>query len=123
MSPMEKEELPVPPTFAASVEDADTTPDEFVTRTPDGDPETVRSVVEAVPKYAVPETPYAVPKFEKFVVEAPAEKSWSAVQVLATEREAPEPAPTHVPLIEKHPPPRSMPRAKVEVADVPVTLR
>ena len=35
----------------------------------------------------------------------------------------PPPPPTHVPLMEKHPPARSIPRAKVEVAPVPVTLR
>ena len=32
-------------------------------------------------------------------------------------------APTQLPLIEKHPPARSMPRAKVDVAAVPVTFR
>jgi hypothetical protein len=40
-----------------------------------------------------------------------------------TEVTLPLPAPTQTPLIEKHPPAKSIPRANVEVAEVPVTLR
>jgi len=42
---------------------------------------------------------------------------------LVPELTVPDPVPAHVPFTEKHPPARSMPRAKVEVADVPVMLR
>ena len=67
---------------------------------------------------------YAVPKVEKLVVDAPAEKSWSAVQVLATESETPPlPVPTHVPFTAKHPAERLRPFAKVDDAEVPVILR
>ena len=50
-------------------------------------------------------------------------KNCSAVQVFATESEAPEPAEIQVPLTEKHPLVRSIPLAKVEEAELDVMLR
>ena len=45
-----KDVAPVPPTLTASVVEAETVPEELVTSTPEGEPLTVRLVVEAVPK-------------------------------------------------------------------------
>ena len=84
-------------------------------------PATERLPAESKVEVAVPPK-YAVPKLEKLVVEAPAEKSWRAVQVLADARSW-ELGVRQFPSTAKHPPSRSMPRAKVDVADVPVTLR
>ena len=60
ISPVVTEDWPVPPTLAARVDDAETTPVALVVRRPEGEPETVRFVVLAVPKYPVPETERAV---------------------------------------------------------------
>lgn len=79
-----------------------------------------RVVVAAVPEVLPTQKE---PKTERLVEEAPAVKFCKAVHVLATERDAPLPPPTQVPKIEKHPPAILTPRAKVEVAEVPVTLR
>ena len=137
--------MPVPPYTCESVELAETTP--FAAcRGPVGEPASVSVPSEPNDDVALPPK-YAVPKLEKLVVEAPAEKSWSAVQVFAfprlsetvplvvivpPERPVPAvmevtvplpPAPTQLPSIEKQPPVRLRPLAKVEVALVPVTLR
>ena len=62
--------------LAEKVEVAETTPEALVCKNPDGDPEIVRFVVDAVEKYPVP---LAV----KLVVDAPPLKIWRALQVLA----------------------------------------
>ena len=64
MAPLWMLDQPVPPMFTPRVVEAETAPLEFVTRTPEGEPETVRLVALAVPKYPIP---LAV----MFVVDAP----------------------------------------------------
>ena len=58
------------------------------------------------------------PEAERLVEEAPAENVWRAVQLLATESEAPEP-PTQLPAIEKQPEVRLIPPLPKKV-EVPV---
>ncbi|KKU77041.1 MAG: hypothetical protein UY04_C0064G0007 [Parcubacteria group bacterium GW2011_GWA2_47_7] len=66
---------------------------------------------------------YALSKTESWVDDAPAEKSWSAVQVLAAESETPPLPVMHVPFIAKQPLARLNPLPAVEVAEVPERLR
>src|SRR3989344_3327842 len=87
------------------------------------EPATRRSPVELMVVVAVLPK-YAVPTLEKLVVDAPAAKSWRAVQVFAALSDTPPPPPpTHVPLIEKHPAVMLKPFAAVDVAELPVRFR
>lgn len=85
-----------------------------------------------VPVMLVPTSASGVPSHElpemvsKVVLEFA--KLFKLVHVLTSTRSVEEAVlpllpPTQVPLIEKHPPARSMPRANVEVADVPVIFK
>ena len=74
----------------------------------------VRAPAEEKEEVAVPPK-YAVPKLDKFVVEAPAEKSCRAFQVFVAERRAFD-VPRHVPMIETQPELIVIPLEKVEVA-------
>ena len=125
MSPTEYEEMPVPPDDVASAVESVSAP------------AASKDEVAVAPKYA---GPYE----EKSVVEA-RENCWRAVHEFALARlseattapvvgeivnvpsafetDVTAPLPRQLPLIEKQPPAISMPRANVEVADVPVTLR
>ena len=157
----------MPPTFTPRVVEAETTPLPFVVSMPEGEPETVRFVVLAVPKYPVPEIvrafeveayvkvslpaeskvevavapKYAGPYEEKSVVDAPPLKIMSEVvadEVRVGWVKGSEPPPLPVASVPQMIPPFASvsraweqprmfpswrPFAKVEVAEVPVTLR